>query len=176
MGLRKASAYSKRKVTSFTRKSSVKKKAYIKTIPPQNITKFTMGNNDLSKLKHRLNLVSCEKVQIRHNALEACRQYLHKQLEVKFAGQYYFRIIPYPHQIQRENKMLTGAGADRMSKGMQLSFGRSIGNAAVIKPGSKIFFIAVPSEKAVIFTREILNKIKSKLPCKTKVDYEFVGQ
>ncbi len=176
MALRKASAYSKRKVTPFTRKSSVKSKAYIKTIPPQSITKFTMGNNDLSKLKYHLNLVSCEKVQIRHNALEACRQYLHKQLDVKFAGQYYFKIIPYPHQIQRENKMLTGAGADRMSTGMQLSFGRSIGNSAVIKPESKIFFIAVSNEKAVIFTREILNKIKSKLPCKTRIDYEFVGQ
>lgn len=176
MTLRKASSYSKKKVTPFTRKSGVKNKAYIKSVPPQSITKFTMGNSNLSKLKHHLTLVSREKVQIRHNALESCRQYLHKQLDQNFTGQYHFKIIPYPHQIQRENKMLTGAGADRMSTGMQLSFGRATGNAAVIKPESKIFFIAVPNEKAVIFTREILNKIKSKLPCKTKIDYQFVDQ
>ena len=135
-----------------------------------------MGNSNLSKLKHHLTLVSCEKVQIRHNALESCRQFIHKKLDKKFTGQYYFKIIPYPHQIQRENKMLTGAGADRMSTGMQLSFGRSIGNSAVLKPEGKIFFIAVPNEKGVVFTREVLNQIKSKLPCKTKVYYEFIGK
>lgn len=176
MALRKASSYSKKKVTPYTRRSSVKNKAYIKTIPPKIITKFCMGNTDLSKLKYHLTLVSCEKVQIRQNALESCRQYLHRQLETKFPNQFYFKIIPYPHQIQKENRMLTGAGADRMSTGMQLSFGVSMNNAAVLKPGSKIFFIAVPNEKAVIFTREILNKIKSKLPCKTRIEYEFIEQ
>lgn len=176
MALRKANSYSKKKVTPFTRKSSVKSKAYIKTIPPQSITKFTMGNNNLSKLPHHLTLVSGERVQIRHNALESCRQYIHRELDKKFTGQFFFKIIPYPHQIQRENKMITGAGADRMQTGMQLSFGKSIGVAAVVNPGSKIFFIAVPNEKAVIFTRELLKNIKSKLPCRTKVDYEFIGK
>jgi len=38
-----------------------------------------------------------------------------------FNGQYFFRIIPFTHHIQRENKMLTGAGADRTQTGMQLS-------------------------------------------------------
>ena len=174
MALRKASSYSKKKVGAFTRRSSVKKKAYIKTIPPKVVTKYCMGKNDVSKLKHQLTLVSCENAQLRQNAIESCRQYLHKELNEKFTGDFYFRIVPYPHHIQRENRMLTGAGADRMSTGMQLSFGVSMNNAAILKPGSKIFFIAVPNEKAVIFTREILDKIKSKLPCRTKVLYEFV--
>ena len=173
--LRKANSYSKKNVTPFTRNSSIKNKAYIKTIPPQSITKFTMGNNNLSKLKHHLTLVSCEKVQIRHNAIEACRRHLHKELDDKFPGQFFFKIIPYPHQIQRENKMITGAGADRMQTGMQLSFGKSIGKAAVVKPGDRIFFIAVPNEKAVIFTRKIIKQLKPKLPCRTRVDYKFLA-
>ena len=86
-----------------------------------------------------------------------------------------FKVIPYPHHIQRENRMLTGAGADRMQTGMQLSFGVSMNIAAIIKPGDKIFLIAVPNEKAVVFTREILNKIKSKLPCRTRIEYKFLG-
>ncbi len=39
--------------------------------------------------------------------------------------------------------MITGAGADRMQTGMQLSFGKASGKAALLKPGSKIFFLAV---------------------------------
>ena len=134
MALRKANSYSKKKVNPFTRKSSVKNKAYIKTIPPKIVTKFSMGKNDASKLKHQLILVSCEKAQLRQNAIESCRQYLHKGLEDRFMNQYFFKIFPYPHHIQRENRMLTGAGADRMQTGMQLSFGVSMNIAAIIKP------------------------------------------
>ena len=90
MALRKANSYSKRKVGAFTRKSSVKNKSYIKTVPPKIITKFSMGKDDPSKLKHHLTLVSCEDVQLRQNAIEACRQYVHKGLDEKFAGQYFF--------------------------------------------------------------------------------------
>src|SRR3989344_440472 len=130
--LRKASAYSKKKVTPFTRISKRKKKSFIKTVPPQKIVKFTMGKEDLfnkGKLPIQLTVVSNEKVQIRHNALEACRQYINKKLDKELSGQYLFRVIPFPHHIQRENKMLTGAGADRMQTGMQLAFGKSVGKA-----------------------------------------------
>src|SRR3989344_1605292 len=175
MALRKANSYSKKKVNPFTRKSSVKSTAYIKTVPPKIDTNFSMGKDDLSKFKHRLTLVSCEKAQLRQNAIESCRQYLHKELDEKFTNQYFFRIFPYPHHIQRENRMLTGAGADRMQTGMQLSFGVSMNIAAILKPEDKIFLIAVPNEKAVIFTREILNKIKAKLPCRTRIEYKFLG-
>lgn len=171
--LRKANAYSKRHVVPFTRNSKKKNKAYIKTIPPQKIVKFNMGNPDLSKLKHQLTMISIEKVQLRDSAMEACRQYIHKAADEKFPGNYLFRVIPYPHHIQRENKMLTGAGADRMQTGMQLSFGKSTSKAAILKPGSEIFFIAVANENAVKAARELLQQIKSKLPCKTKIVYEL---
>ena len=172
--LRKASSYSKKKVTPFTRISKKKGKSYVKTVPPQKIVKFTMGNEELfnnNKLPHHLTLVSVEKVQIRHNALEACRQFINKQMDTKVAGQYLFKVVPFPHQILRENKMLTGAGADRMQKGMQLSFGKSMGKAAVVKPEESIFFVAVATPKAVAITRKIFHQIKSKLPGKTRILY-----
>jgi len=177
MALRKASAYTKRSVVPYTRTSKVKSKSYIKTIPPQKIVKFSMGNQQLfnqAKFPHRLSLLSQQNVQIRHNALEACRQYLNKELDVGLAGQYFFKVVPYPHHIQRENKMLTGAGADRMQTGMQLSFGKSMGKAAIVKTGSPVFFIAVQNPKAVVFVRSIFKKVKSKLPCTTRVAYEEV--
>ncbi len=179
MALRKASAYSKRHVVAFTRTSKKKSKAYIKVLPPQSIVKFTMGRYDLfnaGKLPHQLTMVIEDNVQIRHNALESCRQYLNKKFDVELAGQYLFKVIPFPHHIQRENKMLTGAGADRMQTGMQLSFGRSVGKAAILKPGSRIFWVAVQNEKAVEIVRRVFREIKSKIPGRKKVNYEFVGK
>jgi len=176
-GLRKAIAYSKKKVVPYTRVSKKRQKSYIKTVPPQKIVKFTMGKEALynkGKLPHQLTMVSDEKVQIRHNALEACRQYINKKLENEFVGQYLFKVIPSPHHIQRENKMLTAAGADRMQTGMQLSFGKAIGKSAILKSGSRIFLVAVPNQKAIQFVRKVFKQIKSKLPCKTKVLYEKI--
>ena len=174
--LRKAFAYSKKKVVPYTRTSKKKQKSYIKMIPPQKIVKFTMGNPqafNAGKFQHVLSVVSTENVQIRHNALEACRQYINKKMDTDLAGQYYFRVKPFPHHIQRENKMLTGAGSDRMQTGMQLSFGKAMDRAAIMKKGKGIFFIATSSKKAEQTARKLLHTIKSKLPCKTRI---VIGQ
>jgi len=173
--LRKANAYSKRHVVPFTRVSKKRTKAYVKTVPAQKIVKFTMGKIPTSqeqKVPHVLTVVSTEKVQLRHNALEATRQFINKKLDKELNGQYIFQIIPFPHHIQRENKMLTGAGADRMQTGMQLSYGKSTGKAAILKENSKIYVIHLPNPKAVIFARKVIKQIKSKLPGKIKVLYE----
>ncbi|MEK6757922.1 MAG: 50S ribosomal protein L16 [Nanoarchaeota archaeon] len=175
VGLRKASSYSKKRVVPYTRVSKKKQKAYIKTVPPQKIVKFSMGNESLfgeGKLPYKLTIVTTEDVQIRHNALEACRQFINKKLEQAYLGQFFFRVVPYPHHIQRENKMLTGAGADRMQTGMQLSFGKAVGKSAILKKNGLIFVITLPNQKAVQFTRGVIKQIKAKLPCKTKVLFE----
>ena len=179
MALRKAASYSKKKVVPYTRISKKKGKSYIKTIPPQKIVKFTMGFEALynqGKFPHELLLVAEEPAQIRHNALEACRQYLNKKFDKEFSGQYLFKVIPFPHHIQRENKMLVGAGADRMQSGMQLAFGKAMGKAAIVKKEGKIFFVAVSNEKAAQFARNIIKKIKPKLPCKTRILYQIQGK
>ena len=175
--IRKANAYSKRKVTPFTRISRKKAKSYVKTVPAQKIVKFTMGKEksfEKGKFPHHLTRISTEHVQIRHNALEACRQYINKKVEKETGGQYVFKVIPFPHQIQRENKMLTGAGADRMQTGMQLAFGKAAGKAAILKPLSKLFFVAVAEKRYIPAVRHVLKQIKSKIPGKTRIDYDLV--
>ena len=172
MALRKAISYSKKKVVPYTRVSKKKSKSFIKTTPQQKIVKFTMGDDHLfqeGKLPYQLKVISTQKVQIRHNALEACRQFINKKLEKEFSQEYLFRIIPFPHHIQRENKMLTGAGADRMQTGMQLSFGKPAGKAAILKPNSGIFLIAVADKKAEEFARKVLKQVNPKLPCKIRI-------
>ncbi len=176
-GLRKATAYSKKIVVPYTRVSKKKGKSYIKTSPQQKIVKFSMGKEKVyskGKLPHVLTLISMEKVQIRQNALEACRQYINKKLDTELNGQYFFRIIPYSHHIQRENKMLTGAGADRMQTGMQLSFGKTAGKSAIVKINTNLFMVAVGNVKATSFVRKLYKQIKSKLPGKTKIVYEKI--
>jgi large subunit ribosomal protein L10e len=170
--LRKANAYSKRIVVPYTRQSKKKGKSFIKTVPPQSIVKFSMGKQNLydrGKLPIQLSLICDETVQIRGNALEACRQYVNKKLEKSFKDQYFFRVTPYPHHVQRENKMLTGAGSDRMQTGMQLSFGKSVGRSVIAKPGMEIFFVAVANKQAEKFARHLFHQIRSKLPCKTSI-------
>ena len=173
MAIRRASAYSRHKVVPFTRVSKRKNKSYIRAVPPRLIVKFTMGLTDLSKFPHHITLVSTERIQLRQNAIEACRQFINKGLTKGLAGQFYFKILPYPHHIQRENRMITGAGADRMQTGMQLSFGKTSAIAALVKKDGELFFIAVANEKAVVLVRKLLQQIKSKLPCRTRVIYEL---
>lgn len=172
MGLRKASAYSKRPVVPYTRISKKRSKSYIKSVPPQKIVKFSMGKEKIysdGKFPILLTVVSEENCQIRHNALEACRQYVNKKIDKELSGQYFFKIFPFPHHVQRENKMLTGAGADRMSDGMARSFGKTMGKAAIVKPGSRIFLVAVSTPKAASFARKTIKQVKSKLPCKIRI-------
>ena len=179
MGLRKAAAYSKKLVIPYTRVSKKKSNAYIKTTPHQTIVKFIMGKENLfndGKLPYMLAVTSAEKVQIRHNALEACRQYINKKLDKELSGQYLFRVVPFPHHIQRENKMITGAGADRMQTGMQLSFGKPMGKAAIVNQNKKIFFIAVPNQKSAKFARAVIKQVKSKLPGRIKIISNTIPQ
>jgi large subunit ribosomal protein L10e len=179
MAMRRASAYSKMHAVPYTRASKKKQRAYVKTVPPSKIVKFYMGSRkdyEAGKLPYVLTLITDHYVQIRQNAMEACRQFIHKKLGEELKEQYFFRIIPYTHHIQRENKMLTGAGADRMSSGMQLSFGKTIAKAAIIKKNGRILLLALPNPKAVSFARHVLKQVKSKLPCKTRILFEDLNR
>lgn len=162
--LRKASAYSKKKYVPFTRVSKKRGKSYIKTVPPQKIVKFSMGTGKMSDYPIRLSAIADETVQIRDHALEACRQFVNKKLDKELSKQYLFRVVPFPHHIQRENKMLTGAGADRMQTGMQLSYGKTVGKAAIVKAGKPIFEVYLQNPRGVQIARGIFRQIRSKLP------------
>ena len=172
MALRKASAYSKFKKRAYTRKSNVRSKSYIKAIPLSKITKYIMG--DIHKFNENrfpyvLYLISCEPVFIRDNAIEAARQFVHRQLEDAFKENFYFSVDVYPHQILRENKMLTGAGADRMQTGMSQSFGTPVGIAAMVHKDKKIFTVAVSDENSAKTARAAMEKVKAKMPGHKKV-------
>jgi len=94
---------------------------------------------------------------------------LKQELDKKILGQFYFEVKVHPHHLQRENKMLTGAGSDRMQTGMQKSFGKIIGRAALVNPGQQIFRLKTSGDKQIRLIKEVLNSVKSKLPCKSRI-------
>lgn len=173
MALRKAGAYSKRYTRPFTRKSRVKSKSYIKVVPNTKVVKLRMGDVsgfDAGKYPIILNIVSKEQVQLRDNAIESVRQYLHRFMTEEIGKDYYFSVDVYPHHILRENKMITGAGADRMQTGMALSFGASVGRAALVNAGQQIMTMAILNTKGEQYARKLIASCKAKLPCHIQID------
>ena len=175
---RKALAYSKRKMTPYTRKSKKKAKNYIKTVPLQKIVKFNMGKvadyRD-GKFKNVIRIIAEENIQIRDMALEAVRQMLHNRMTKKIPGTYYLACKPYPHQILRDNKTFSGGSkGERVQTGMKHSFGSTMGRAAPIKKGKAIFEIHFENKKDSAYIRSLCKSATPKLPCKTRIVYSEV--
>ena len=161
VGLRKEHSYTNPE-RPYTRKSKYKGKGYIKAVPNSKIVRFDMG--DLSrKFTYRVDLISKQEIQLRHNCLESSRQTVNRQLNLHLGNNYYFKVRVYPHHVLRENKMITGAGADRMQTGMQLAFGRAVGIAAQVKKNQSIMSVRV-DEADVNVAKAALHKACPRLP------------
>ena len=163
----KARNYREVKGQSYTRKE------YAKSSPPSKITKFTMGDTK-TKFPIEAKLVSLETVQIRHNALEAARIASNRYLSTKLGENYFLRIMPYPHTILRENKMIFGAHADRLQDGMRRAFGKPIGTAARVKINQPIIVIGV-NEDSIETAKQALKHSKVKLPMPCRITIEKTG-
>ncbi len=139
---------------------SISKKAYTRReymggVPGSKIVQFEMGNLS-QEFPTEVDLVVEEACQIRHSALEAARITVNRRL-MKEVGRsnFHFKVRVFPHHVLRENKQATGAGADRVSEGMRLAFGKAVGTAARVDPNQKIM--------TVYSTPQYLDKIKDAL-------------
>lgn len=142
---------------------SIKKprKNYIKALPHTSLLVFKMGNE---KPSHNLmmQLISDQYVQIRSNSLESARQNANKHLERILLSNYYLRLLVYPHSVIREKKRATGAGADRISQGMSLSFGSPSSVAARVQRGQAVFTLKIQENNRKT-GHEALRRAASKL-------------
>ena len=165
--IRPARCYRKPK-RAYTRKSRFQKKGFVKGIPGSKIVMFDMGNRK-GEFKYKVSLISKETKQIRHNALESARMASQRTLSSKIGVEnYFFKIKTYPHNILRENPIAAGAGADRFQTGMSLSFGKAIGTAARVKPGTEIMFVAT-SKRHLKSAKRAMKLASDKIGCKTKI-------
>lgn len=171
---RKALAYSKRKPIANTRRSKRQQLSYIKTVPPQKIVKFNMGDYkgfEAGRYKYKMTLSTQENIQIRDFALEAIRQSIHKDMTKLLTQKHYFlRCNVYPHNILRNNRIFSGGSkGERVQTGMRKSFGSAEGRAAVIKKGRPIFTVYFNGEENIAKARGFFKKVTPKLACKAKV-------
>jgi large subunit ribosomal protein L10e len=160
----KARNYGPVKGQAYTRKE------YIKGFPPPKIVKFTMGDTK-GTWDYEARLVALQRKQIRHSALEASRVATNRVLMDKLINDYLMQVLPYPHVILRENKMIFGAHADRLQQGMRRSFGRTVGTAARIEPGQTLITVRVKAN-ALETAKESLKRGSAKLPMPCRIVIE----
>jgi len=160
----KSKNYREVKGQSYTRKE------YIKGSPQPKISKFTMGDT-AKKFVYQASLISQRHAQVRHNALEAARVAANQVLSSKLGNDFLLRIMPYPHTVLRENKMIFGAHADRLQDGMRRAFGKPIGTAARVKVNQPVIIISI-NENGIEAAKEALRRGEAKLPTSCRIVIE----
>ena len=119
-------------------------KQFSPSAPHSKIARFSTGTAS-DDHDYLLQLVSKERCQVRHNALEAARVAANKKMTLVGEKNYFLQVKVYPHVILRENKMIATAGADRLQEGMRRSFGKPSGLAARVSVGSVLLHLSVGS-------------------------------
>jgi large subunit ribosomal protein L10e len=142
---------------------------YIHGAPQPRITRFTMGTYK-TDYDTEVRLRANERALIRDRALEALRVNVNRLLQKKVgSNNYYYIIVVHPYHVLRENKMMTGAGADRLQEGMRRAFGKPVGRAAAVDAGQIIAKILTYSQYASIAAK-ILKSGASKIPKGGKIE------
>ena len=166
MARKPAKMYRQVKGQAYTRRE------YTGGVPNNRILRYHMGNRkaaEAGEFEVILELTVDNAVQIRHTALEAARMVSNSTIR-DAAGDmgYALRIHKYPHNILRENKQATGAGADRVSQGMRLSFGKNVGTAARV-PKNDVVVSVHTSPEFYSEARDSLRKAGMKIPSPTTI-------
>lgn len=149
------------------------RREYMGGVPGNRIIQFESGapNGDFPV---RLTLIAEERGQIRHTALEAMRQTAVRALDAGIGREnYHLQVRVYPHHVLRQNKQASGAGADRVSMGMRLAFGKAIGTAARVEAGQPILQVRV-TPKGLPAAKEAFRKAYNKVATPCHIDIEGI--
>ncbi len=155
-------------------KPAYTRREYITGIPGSKIAQHKMGDIAAGPEDYpvQISLIADEECQIRHGSLEASRLSANRHM-IKNAGEGQYKMIlrKFPHQVLRENKQATGAGADRVSDGMRQSFGKIVGTAARVQKGDRLFTIWCDVDDAA-FAKDAFRRAYNKItpPCRIVVE------
>ena len=168
MSEKPASMYREISKPSYTRRD------YVTGIPGSKIAQHNMGNlqSDPQDYPVHISLRLEEECQVRHGSLESARLSANRVM-LKEVGQENYKMVlrKFPHQILRENKQATGAGADRVSDGMRQAFGKVVGTAARIQNGERVFTIYCDPGDADV-AKDALRRAYNKMSPPCRVDVE----
>lgn len=153
----------KRLERPYTRKSKYRSKAFVRAVPTNKVVKFEMGDAS-RKFPYIVRLHSAVDIQLRHNSLESARKSANRVLEFGVGKkQYLLKYRVYPHHILRNNPLASGAGADRMSTGMKMSFGKAVGIAAQVHTNQPILEVHC-EKKDLAKAKKALTRARHKFP------------
>ncbi len=141
------------------------RREYIAGKPQNKIARFASGQPK-NKYDYLLELVVTERIQIRHNSLEAARLAANKTMAQAGDMSFFSRLRVFPHVILRENKMIATAGGDRLQEGMRRAFGKATGLAARVEIGKSIFEAYVTAENLEL-AKKAFRVASSKVGCPT---------
>jgi large subunit ribosomal protein L10e len=122
----------------------------------------------------KMSLIGMERCQIRDQALEAARIASNRYMMKKVGRRnYHLRIRVKPYHYLRENKMLTGAGADRVQDGMRLAFGRVVGLAARTDSDQPLISVRCNVQN-IDDSKAALNRAAHKLPTPCRIAFDKI--
>ena len=143
---------------------------YIHSKPPTRVTRFTLGDTRLD-YDYVVTLVAPHSAMLSGKSLEAARITTNKVIGIEAGQQFLLKVITYPHEITRAHRFMGFAGADRLSQGMRLSFGRSTDRAAKVDANQPVLAVYT-MESGLETAKKALARASKKLsvPCKVKVE------
>jgi large subunit ribosomal protein L10e len=147
------------------------KREYARGGAESKIARFWGGDKSvpLENWEIVLGLKCSRKIQVSSNALEAIRVAINSALQDRIGkDSFHLRIRPKPFHKFRENRMLAFAGADRVQRGMRMSFGRPGGVCARVRAGAIICEVGCDL-KSLDAVRDRLRVASMKVPCKCSV-------
>jgi len=150
---------------------SCTRREYMGGIPGSKIVTYEMGNKK-ANFPVTISLLSKEACQIRHNAIEAARITSNKYL-IKYVGQanYHMKLKIFPHEVLRENKQATGAGADRVSQGMRQAYGKIVSTAARVRENQTLITISTTPANFK-YVKKALSSAGQKFPTPVRIVIE----
>ena len=153
------------------------RREYMGGVPNSRVSQYVMGNAK-AEFPVTLTLKVKNRVQIRHTSIEAGRIAANKVLTSQCGAPNYQMVVrAFPHVVLRENKLATGAGADRVSSGMRQGFGKTVGTAARLERNQALLTVSVPADKVAV-AKDALWRASMKFPspCYIAVDkgHEYV--
>ena len=152
------------------KKTGKGRRYYIKHAPESKIRMFTIGKEN-PDYRWKAILKAKESAQVSHLTLEATRINCNRYLRAKIGrDNYLMRILPYPHIVVRQHKLMAFAGADRLQSGMRHAFGKPFSRCARVKRNQDLMYVKCSKDHMEI-AKQALRRAKMKwpMPCKIEI-------
>jgi len=143
---------------------------------PEGLRKFSYGNTGKFDFPAKVSLVNLKDIQISAKCLESIRIAVNRELKLLGEENYRLQIKSIPHHVTRMHGLVGVAKAERMAKGMRLSFGKSQKRFARIRKGKSLIEILINDEPVSYqVCKKALTMATKKLPSKWKITNEGVS-